>query len=46
MPEDMKTTVQGWRTFFLVNPQGKQMEENQKMVPKTWEILNSIPGAP
>lgn len=44
MPEDMKTTVQGWRTFFLVNPQGKQMEENQKMVPKTWEILNSIPG--
>merc|ERR1711970_1278074 len=44
VPEDMKTTVQGWRTFFLVNPQGKQMEENQKMVPKTWEILNSIPG--
>uniref|UniRef100_A0A7S3FLR9 Aspartyl/asparaginy/proline hydroxylase domain-containing protein n=1 Tax=Chloropicon roscoffensis TaxID=1461544 RepID=A0A7S3FLR9_9CHLO len=44
VPEDMKTTVQGWRTLFLVNPQGKQMEENQKMVPKTWEILNSIPG--
>lgn len=44
VPEDMKTTVDGWRTFFLVNPQGKQMTENQKLTPRTWEILNSIPG--
>ena len=28
----------------MVNPQGKQMTENQKLTPKTWEILNSLPG--
>lgn len=44
VPEDMKTTVSGWRTFFLVSPQGKQMVENQKQCPKTWEILNDLPG--
>ncbi|QDZ20165.1 aspartyl/asparaginyl beta-hydroxylase [Chloropicon primus] len=44
VPEDMTTKVEGWRTFFLVNPQGKQMVENQKLTPKTWEILNTIPG--
>lgn len=44
VPEDMQSTVSGWRTFFFVNPQGKQMIENQKLCPKTWEILNSIPG--
>mmetsp|Transcript_10755 Transcript_10755/g.22298 ORF Transcript_10755/g.22298 Transcript_10755/m.22298 type:complete len:381 (-) Transcript_10755:548-1690(-) len=44
VPEDMKSTVSGWRTFFFTNPQGKQMVENQKLCPKTWEILNTIPG--
>jgi aspartate beta-hydroxylase len=44
IPEDMTSTVKGWRTFFLVNPHGKQLVENQKQCPKTWEILKSIPG--
>ena len=37
-------TIKGWRTFFLVNPMGKQMVENQKLCSQTWEILNSLPG--
>lgn len=43
-PETMTGTNKGWRTFFLVNPMGKQMVENQKLCSQTWEILNSLPG--
>lgn len=33
-----------WRTLMFVTPMGARVEENVERCPRTWEILNDIPG--
>ncbi|CAM9268966.1 unnamed protein product [Chrysoparadoxa australica] len=47
VPEDIGkgvVSVPNWRTLFFVSPQGKKFEDNIARCPKTWEVMNSIPG--
>jgi aspartyl/asparaginyl beta-hydroxylase (cupin superfamily) len=39
-----RAVVEKWHTFFFSDHYGQHREENIKKCPKTWELLNRIPG--
>jgi aspartate beta-hydroxylase len=42
--EDQETVVEAWKTFSFVSAMGQRNEENIKRCPRTWQLLNAIPG--
>lgn len=39
-----KATAEGWNTFFFMDQYGELRHDNIEKCPKTWELLNGVPG--